>query len=150
MTYSFRRLTANDVPLLKQLLTVFGQAFNEPDTYQGDVPRDSYLGNLLGKENFIVLVAIDEHKVVGGLTAYILDKFEKERKEIYIYYLAILENYRRQGIATKLIFKLKQISQEQGAYVIFVQADRGDMAAISLYKSLGTSEETYNFDIPVN
>jgi aminoglycoside 3-N-acetyltransferase I len=79
-----------------------------------------------------------------------LDKFEKERKEIYIYYLAILENYRRQGIATKLIFKLKQISQEQGAYVIFVQADRGDMAAISLYKSLGTSEETYNFDIPVN
>jgi aminoglycoside 3-N-acetyltransferase I len=111
---------------------------------------DSYLGNLLGKEHFIVLVAMEEHKVVGGLTAYILDKFEQERKEIYIYDLAILENHRRQGIARKLIVKLKQIGKELGAYVIFVQADRGDTSAINLYKSLGTCEETYNFDIPVN
>jgi aminoglycoside 3-N-acetyltransferase I len=82
MTYSFRRLTANDVPLLKQLLSVFGETFNEPDTYQGNIPRDSYLGNLLCKEHFIVLVAMEEHKVVGGLTAYVLDKFEQERKEV--------------------------------------------------------------------
>jgi aminoglycoside 3-N-acetyltransferase I len=64
-----------------------------------------------------------------------------------MYDLAILEDHRRQGIATKLIFKLKQIGEDLGAYVIFVQADRGDTAAISLYKSLGTCEETYNFDI---
>jgi len=146
---AFRRLTNNDPALLKQLLTVFGEAFNEPDTYQGKVPGEAYLRALLSKEHFIVLVALEEHKVVGGLTAYVLDKFEQERKEIYIYDLAILEDYRRRGIATKLILQLKQIGKELGAYVIFVQADRGDTAAISLYKSLGTGEETYNFDIAI-
>jgi len=89
---AFRRLTNNDPALLKQLLTVFGEAFNEPDTYQGKVPGEAYLRALLSKEHFIVLVALEEHKVVGGLTAYVLDKFEQERKEIYIYDLAILED----------------------------------------------------------
>ena len=31
---ALRRLTNNDPALLKQLLTVFGEAFDEPDTYR--------------------------------------------------------------------------------------------------------------------
>jgi len=33
--------------------------------------------------------------------------------------------------------------------VIFVQADRGDAAAIALYESLGTREDVHHFDITV-
>jgi benzoyl-CoA reductase/2-hydroxyglutaryl-CoA dehydratase subunit BcrC/BadD/HgdB len=39
--------------------------------------------------------------------------------------------------------------RERGASVIFVQADKGDTAAIKLYESLGTREDVYHFDIPV-
>jgi len=94
MTYYYKKLTSSDVVLLKQLLSVFGQAFNEQDTYQGKVPSDKYLEALLSKEHFIALVALDKDGVVGGLTAYILDKFEQERKEAYIYDLAVLKEHR--------------------------------------------------------
>ena len=85
--------------------------------------------------------------VVGGLAAYVLPKFEQERKEIYIYDLAVLERYRRQGIASELIQELQRTAIAIGAYVIFVQADYGDDPAVSLYTKLGTREDVMHFDI---
>ncbi len=49
----------------------------------------------------------------------------------------------------KLINELKGVAKKSGAYVIFVQADKEDAPAIKLYESLGTKEDTYNFDIPI-
>ena len=140
------------MPLLKELLVAFGEAFGDVPTYQDFVPGDGYLEGLLGKEHFIVVVAQEETSghIVGGLAAYVLDKFEQERKEIYIYDLAVLGDHRRRGIATELIQRLRQIGKERGAYVIFVQADPGDTPAIQLYKSLGTQEDVHHFDIMVD
>jgi aminoglycoside 3-N-acetyltransferase I len=135
------------VDTLKQLLRVFGEAFDEIETYQDSIPSDEYLDSLLNSDNFIALVAAVDDKIVGGLAAYVLKKFEQERSEIYIYDLAVLHGYRRQGIATGLINKLGEIARELGSYVIFVQADVGDDPAIKLYESLGTREDVHHFDI---
>ncbi len=150
MDYYYKQLVSSDILLLRELLAVFGEAFNEPDTYQGHIPGDDYLRRLLEKEHFIALVAQNSGTVVGGLVAYVLDKFEQERREIYIYDLAVSREHRRRGIATGLILKLKQIGKEKGAYIIFVQADREDTPAIELYTSLGTREDVYNFDIKLD
>jgi aminoglycoside 3-N-acetyltransferase I len=104
---------------------------------------------LLGKEDFIAIVAFSGEEVVGGLAAYELQKFEQDRREIYIYDLAVAEAHRRRGIATNLINELRTMAMARGAYVIFVQADRGDEPAISLYESLGKREDVYHFDIEV-
>ncbi len=149
MNVSYKLLSAYDVPVLRELLQVFGEAFEEPQTYQGAVPSDAYLESLLGQSHFIALVALEGHRVIGGLAAYVLDKFEQERKEVYIYDLAVLSRYQRHGIATGLINHLKRIALELGAYVIFVQADAGDIPAIRLYEILGTREDVHQFDIPV-
>ncbi len=146
---SYKLLSVSDVAVLKELLQVFGEAFEEPQTYQGAIPSDAYLESLLGKDHFIALVALDGRVVVGGLAAYVLDKFEQERKEVYIYDLAVSSGYRRQGIARGLINHLKTIAKERGSYVIFVQADQGDIPAIRLYESMGTKEDVHQFDIPV-
>ena len=135
------------VDTLKQLLRVFGEAFDEIETYQDSIPSDEYLDSLLNSDNFIAIVAAVDDKIVGGLAAYVLKKFEQERSEIYIYDLAVLDGYRRQGIATGLINKLGEIARELGSYVIFVQADVGDDPAIKLYESLGTREDVHHFDI---
>lgn len=132
---------------LKSLLVVFGDAFEEPDTYQGAVPSDVHLESLIRDETFIPLVAFMDGHVVAGLAAYVLKKFEQERSEIYIYDLAVEEKYRRRGIATGLINKLREIAREKGAWVIYVQADHGDDPAIKLYESLGTREDVLHFDI---
>ena len=89
----------------------------------------------------IVLVALIKDRVVGGLVAYELEKFEQPRSEIYIYDLAVDENRRRQGVATALIEDLRRIARERGAWVIFVQGDYGDDPALALYDKLGTREE---------
>lgn len=97
----------------------------------------------------IVLVALDCDVVVGGLVAYELEKFEQERKEVYIYDFAVAENHRRKGIATELIQHLRRIAKDRRAYVLFVQADKDDGPAIELYESLGVREDVYHFDIRV-
>jgi len=150
MSYTYTQLAGSDVEILKQLLEVFGEAFNEIDTYQAAVPDDAYLGALLSKPHFIVIVALSDNKVVGGLAAYELEKFEQDRREIYIYDLAVSENHRRKGIARSLINELKGLAKLRKAYVIYVQADREDDPAIRLYESLGTREDVYHFDIAVD
>ena len=58
--------------------------------------------------------------------------------------------HRREGIATALIQMLRSIASARGAYVIFVQADLGDDAAIALYGKLGVREDVLHFDFPVD
>jgi len=147
MPYSFRALDGGDLAALKRLLATFGDAFDAHDTYQGAVPSDDYLRALLDRPAFIAIAAFDADEVVGGLAAYVLEKFERERSEVYIYDLAVAERHRRRGVATGLIMALKPIAKARGAWVIFVQADRGDAAALALYESLGTREDVVHFDI---
>jgi aminoglycoside 3-N-acetyltransferase I len=147
--YAYRQLTSDDVALLKELLSVFRHAFNDSETYQHAIPSDEYLSHLLGKKDFIVVVAMMEKTVVGGLAAYVLEKFEQQRREIYLYDLAVSDAHRRKGVATGTINALKAIAARQGAYVIFVQADLEDDPAIALYRSLGTMKPAYHFDIEV-
>ena len=147
--YTYRQLTCADTSLLKDLLRVFGDAFGEVETYQQSVPSDDYIARLLSKQHFIAVVAIKNEEVVGGLAAYELDKFEQDRREIYIYDLAVAEGHRRRGVATGMIGELRRIALERNVYVIFVQANLEDGPAIALYESLGTKETAHHFDIEV-
>jgi len=144
-----RVLQQGDSVRVRELNAVFGRAFFEPETYEPGAPSDEYVEAWLGNSNHIAIVALDSGVVVGGLTAYVLDKLERARREIYIYDLAVAQEHRRRGIATALIGRLKEIARELGAYVIFVQADLGDDAAIALYEKLGAREDVLHFDIAV-
>lgn len=142
-----RQLGPDDITLMEAMMTMFGEAFGEIGTYCEARPSRDYLARLLGRPHFIALAAIDAEAVVGGIAAYELEKFERDRSEIYIYDLAVAESHRRRGIATALIDELRTIAATRGAYVIFVQADHGDDPAIALYSKLGTREDVLHFDI---
>ena len=118
MRFDIQRLTFHDLSLVDALLAVFGEAFNDSDTYTGKKPGPDYLRKLFVGESFIALAALKNDNVVGGIAAYELKKFEQERSEIYIYDLAVLAGHRREGIATALIEELKEIAAARGAYVI--------------------------------
>jgi aminoglycoside 3-N-acetyltransferase I len=152
MSVVIHRITADDVPLMRELLAMFGRVFDDPGSYAQKPPSDAYLRRLLGGDSFIALAALQDSQVTGGIAAYELRKFEQERSEIYIYDLAVLSTHRRQGVATALISELKEIGRERGAYVIYVQADTQaeDEPAIALYTKLGTREDVLHFDIEVD
>ncbi|MEI6331165.1 MAG: AAC(3)-I family aminoglycoside N-acetyltransferase [Pseudanabaena sp.] len=148
--YSICQLSANDLTLMEELLAVFGEAFEEVEIYSSSRPSAAYLRRLLSSDYFIAFAALKNGSVVGGLTAYELQKFEQERSEIYIYDLAVAAEHRREGIATALIQELKKIAVARGAYVIFVQADIEDDPAIALYTKLGVREDVLHFDIAID
>ena len=149
--YTLHKLTPDDLPLMDGLLETFGQVFNQMDTYVGHRPPAAYTRRLLARDEFIALVALSGNRVVAGLTAYELVKYEQARSEVYIYDLAVLEAHRRQGIATALIRQLSTLAAGRGAHAVFVQADTGpeDAAAIALYSKLGQQESVLHFDIQV-
>jgi ribosomal protein S18 acetylase RimI-like enzyme len=146
---SIRKLSSADIAKMRELLAVLGKAFSEIETFTAKQPQSAYLAKLLDSETFIALAALDGEQVVGGLAAYVLQKFEQERSEVYIYDLAVAEGYRRRGIATALLEELKVVAARAGAYVIFVQADYGDDPAVALYTRLGAREDVMHFDIEV-
>ena len=147
MTIEIKNLEKDDHSLFEGMLDVFAQAFDDPESYSSKRPSPHYVSRLLRSDNFVSLVALKDNRVIGALAAYELMKFEQERSEFYIYDLAVKEDYRRLGVATKLINALKPIAASRGAQVIFVQADHGDDPAIALYTKLGQREDVLHFDI---
>lgn len=143
------RLSAADLPLMRGLNALFAEAFEDPGHYAASPPEDSYFESQLAQPHIIALVAVEQETVVGGLVAYVLPKLEQARSEIYIYDLAVAEAHRRKGIATALIAELQSIAKENGAWVIYVQADYGDEPAIALYTKLGVREDVMHFDIDI-
>lgn len=143
---SVARIGPGDVELLKAANRLFSDVFGE-EAYQGPPPAEEHLCRLLDDRKFIALIARSDGEMVGALAAYELVKFEAERSEIYIYDLAVRQEYRRRGVATALIEALKPIARETGAWVIFVQADPPDAPAVALYDKLGSREEVFHFDI---
>lgn len=141
-----QRLGSGDVEAMEAANRLFAEVFGE-EGYHGPPPRPDYLGRLLADGKFIALVARQGGEMAGALAAYELVKFEAERSEIYIYDLAVREEYRRRGVATSLIEALKPIAREKGAWAIFVQADPPDAPAVALYEKLGIREEVFHFDI---
>jgi aminoglycoside 3-N-acetyltransferase I len=148
-SFKIRRLSTTDVDVLRALNAVFGEAFRERENYTGAAPPDTYLAGLLAKDHIVVLVATVDEQVVGGVVAYELEKLERQRRELYIYDLAVDSPYRRHGIATALIEELRQIALWRAVWVLYVQADYGDDAAVALYEKIGVRENVMHFDIPV-
>ena len=146
--FSIKQLDLGEGALMDGILTLFGEAFADVETYGAARPSAEYTARLLGSESFVALAALGNGgHVIGGLAAYVLPKFERARAELYIYDLAVADTHRRRGVATALIEALKGVARELGAYVIFVQADHGDDAAVALYTKLGVREDVMQFDI---
>lgn len=141
-------LTPGDADILRAMLGLFARAFDDPASYLDDQPSTSYLRQLLERDTFLSIAALDaEGAVIGGLAGYVLPKFEQARSEFYIYDLAVDAAHRRKGIATAMIQKLRQHVASLSVYVIYVQADRIDAPAIALYTKLGRREDVLHFDI---
>lgn len=143
-----RRLRQGDLLGYRAMNMLFADVFDDRDSYARNPPPDSWAERLLRRDDLILLLAETDETTVGALAAYVLDKFEQARREIYIYDLAVAEDRRRQGIATALIAETQALAQDIGAWVVYVQADPQDEPAVRLYAGLGTREDVFHFDMP--
>jgi aminoglycoside 3-N-acetyltransferase I len=128
------KLTPADYPLFEELLGVYKEAFGLRDPVW---PPPAYLEHLLNNPTMTFMVAIYRQKVIGGLTAYTLPSVYHQASEVYLYDLAVRNEWQRRGVGTSLLQQLIDYSTKLGIKEIFVQADSTDSHAIDFYKRNG-------------
>jgi aminoglycoside 3-N-acetyltransferase I len=139
MKIDIQILTDKDVNELTELISVFEVVF-EMDKFV--YPDKKYLERLLKNRNFIAVTAKMNSKVIAGLTAYILDQYYSVKPLAYIYDLAVLTEYQRQGVGKQLVDFINAYCRQQGFEEVFVQADKVDDYAVEFYrKTKPTNEE---------
>ena len=83
------------------------------------------------------MVAKYKEEIIAGLTAHQFDSTYFEANEVYVYDLAVHQNFQRKGVGTGLMEELKRISCSNGDKEIFLQADIEDEYALKFYKKIG-------------
>jgi aminoglycoside 3-N-acetyltransferase I len=148
MDLHVRQLNPQEISLFKELVILFGEVFEMKDF---KMPQDQYLQKLLSKNNFFVFVAMKENKVVGGLTAYELPSYYTGSSEIYLYDLAVKNEFQRKGIGRKLLESLSSFCKENNYQEFFVQADVEDKHALGFYQSTGRiPEKVIHYSYKIN
>jgi aminoglycoside 3-N-acetyltransferase I len=89
------------------------------------------------KETNYLLVAYVDGAFAGFLYAYELERLETARPMVFLYSVDVLESYRRRGIATRLIEKLKRICAGRNVSKMYVLTDEANVAAMKTYRSTG-------------
>jgi len=56
--FSIRLLKSGDLALMESMMTTFGKAFDDVETYTASRPSNAYLQRLLSSDYFIALVAM--------------------------------------------------------------------------------------------
>jgi aminoglycoside 3-N-acetyltransferase I len=133
-----KRLGKQDVNAFQQLLQLFHDVFEMEETITSDAP---HLETLLAKEDFIVYAAFSGNEVAGGLTAYELPMYYFKGSEVFIYDIAVAQNFQRKGLGKKLIEALEKYCKQKNISVMFVEAHEEDTHAIDFYHSTGGKAE---------
>lgn len=134
MDLLIKKLEADETALAKDLFVWFQV---DDDVEKPLAPSDYYLRNLLVKDDFHVIVALDQDKVIGGLTAFELPMYKEEVNELFLYEIGVNEEYRQQNVATQLIDFLKKIAVKRGIPEMYVGTEMKNFPAQKLYDKTG-------------
>ncbi len=147
MDFEIKKLDKEEIQLAKDLF-IFYQVDDEVETPV--VPSDEYLYNILSRDSFHVIVALQNNIVIGGLTAYELDMYKQEVTEVFLYEIAVHPMHKRKGVGTGLIKALKKICTAKCIKEIYVGAENDNDAAIEFYKKTGGNKKViawFEYDI---
>lgn len=148
MNVKIQKLSTGEVEEFLRLIEIFNLVFEN----EGTIPSSDYLQKLLSKEDFFVVVAMVENKVVGGLTVYTLHSYYEEKPNAFIYDVGVEPSFQGKGIGKLLIQELKSYCQKNGFSEAFVEAEGDDIDAIEFYRKTKPDSEmvayqfTYTFD----
>jgi aminoglycoside 3-N-acetyltransferase I len=124
-----RLLQAGDERIVDQLAT------REPRTALLHDPRT------------IFLVALDGDTPIGFVLAYALPRRHGFNVTLLVYEVEVAAEYRRRGVATRLLAELERIARERGIEEGFVLTEADNAAASRLYESVGgTWSEVVEWD----
>jgi aminoglycoside 3-N-acetyltransferase I len=132
---SVRRLAATDKQLAQQTFLTMAQVFDE----EYAVLSSPYLESLLGRQDFLAFAAEAGGEIIGGITAFLLPLTRLERREVFVYDIAVRVEWQRKGTGRALVNSPWQAAAAEGIAEGFVVADNEDTHALDFYRALGGS-----------
>ena len=101
----YLRLSVNNLEEFVKLIKLYENVFEmEPFPY----PSHGYLEKILKNENiYYCSCQYYEEEIIAGLTAHQLASTYFEANEVYVYGLAVHQDFQRKGIGTRLMDELK-------------------------------------------
>lgn len=133
-----KELNVNDFTVVESIIAKLHKLHveNRPDFYienEHPINKKEYKA-MLNNQNKINIAYIIDDEIVGVCFATIKDRIEKS---IYIDDIFVLEEFRHQGIATKLYKQVESIAKDIGAKRIDLTVWQFNKTAMNFYKSLG-------------
>lgn len=148
-TFKIQKLKPSEVSDFRDLVKIFKDVFENEE----QISENNQLGKLLSNPDFMVFVAKQNDKVVGGLTIYILHTYFGSKPVAYIYDVAVSSDFQGKGLGKSLIAEVCKYCKENGFEDAYVEAESDDVDAVNFYKKTKFSSEmnaihfTYNFEI---
>ena len=132
---SYRQPIALDIPVLatyeKELFPYSPWSTSQFKEEFAGIPTTRYMS-----------VAESGNKVVGYCGVFL----PAPGVEADILTVAVLPDFRRQGIAREFMRQIEQWSKERGASAMMLEVEQSNSAAIELYKSLGYMKISVRMD----
>jgi ribosomal protein S18 acetylase RimI-like enzyme len=103
---------------------------------------DSLTSFLSNSANYLLVAEADnESEPVGYLLAYRLQRPDRQAAQMFIYEVDVAEAWRRRGLGSALLEKIRRLARAEGMFEAFVLTSRDNEAARSLYARTGAVVE---------
>lgn len=144
--YIIRKATKDDIPVLVRMRlmlqlhmeTVNRQLLKHNETWEMGLPR--FYNDLIGNSNSLVLLAFDHEK--GKAVGMTISQLIEDRNMEDLWYVKINdvwveEDYRRKGLCSLMVNKLKEFYKEIGIKTFILNYVLNNLEAENTWKALG-------------
>lgn len=130
------RLNTQNINLAKEVAQKF---------YWNNNTKNNYINErFFEDDNNIMYVAIIEGEIVAQIYGYIFERFDMPKKQLFLYSIDVLESYQKMGIGKDLVYRFLDHLNSDEYHNAFVLTNRGNISAMSLYKSTGGKQVVSN------
>ena len=131
-----RRLKPKDAELAQRAINALKPALErDHKNVTGD-----YMRAFLKEDKNILILAWEDHSPVGFALAYVLDRVDRNQTMMLFYEIVVSDNYRGQGLGTRMVNELKRIGRDLNVMKIWVLTNKSNTAAVGLYESTGARQ----------
>ena len=114
------------------------------------MPEPDRIWSFLATRVNEMVVALDRGEVVGFAFGTVMMRPDKPTA-FYLDEVGVHEDYRRQGIARRMVTRIRDLARDRGCETLWLGAEGDDEAANALYRALGGRETSgvsiYSWDL---
>ncbi len=141
---TIREASDKDIPIILGLLYDLGRPKPQKDS-DVDTFRKLITKYLTDSDKQILVVILDDVKIIGMVSMVFLPRLNRTTLEMYIPELIVLEKYHNQGIGKKLINSCIALAKEKKCHRIRLESGNQRNESHQFYKHLGFEQSALSF-----